>query len=53
MWVLAMLASQPVLRHFGFNIKTKSIKGPVKYLYGFGTCKPQRRTISVQLGDKD
>ena len=35
MWVLAMLASQPVLKYFGFNIKTKLIKGLVEYLYGF------------------
>ena len=52
-WVLAMLASQPILKYFGFNIKTKLIEGPVKYLYSFSTYKLQRYTISVQLGDKD
>ena len=51
--VLTMPASQPILRHFGFDIKTKLIEGPVKYLHSFGAYKPQRRTISVQLGDKD
>jgi len=42
-----MLVSQPILRHFRFNIKTKLIEGPVKYLYGFSAHKSQRRTISV------
>ena len=52
-WVLIILVSQPILRHFGFNIKTKLIKGLVEYLYSFSTHKPQCRTISVQLGDED
>jgi len=34
-----MLVSQPVLRYFRFDIKTKLIEGPVKYLYGFGACE--------------
>jgi len=34
-----MLASQPVLKHFRFNIKTKLIKGLVEYLHGFSTRK--------------
>jgi GNAT superfamily N-acetyltransferase len=53
MWVSAMPASQPVLRYVGFNIETKLIEGPVEYLHGFGAREPQRRTTSVQLGDKD
>jgi hypothetical protein len=48
-----MLASQPILRHFGFNIKTKLINSPVKYLHSFSTYKPQYYTTSIQLGDKD
>ena len=51
--VSAMLASQPVLRYFGFNIKTKLIKGLVKYLYGFSAYEPQCYIISVQLEDED
>ena len=46
-WVLTILVSQPVLRHFRFNIKTKLIKGLVKYLYSFSAYKLQRYTISV------
>ena len=38
-WVLAMPASQPILRYFGFNIETKLIEGPVEYLHGFGARK--------------
>jgi len=53
MWVSAMLASQPVLRHFGFNIKTKLIKSLVEYLYGFSIYKLQRRIISIQLKNKN
>ena len=53
MWVSAIPASQPVLRHFGFNIKTKLIEDPVEYLHSFGAHEPQCRTTSIQLGDKD
>jgi hypothetical protein len=42
-----MLVSQPVLKYFRFNIKTKLIEGLVEYLYGFSAYKLQRRTISI------